>query len=63
MHGQAGVQYFANSSQLIFGMNVGCGLDRDRASMDYGLKFNTKPVLGCGVVIDGKHAYFEPMLL
>ena len=63
VHGQAGVQYFANSSQLIFGMNVGCGLDRDRAAMDYGLKFNTKPVLGCGVVIDGKHAYFEPMLL
>jgi len=31
--------------------------------MDYGMKLNVKPVVGAGIVIDGKHAYFEPMLL
>ena len=62
VHGQAGVQYFANSNQLIFGMNVGCGIGTS-AAMDYGLKFNTKPVRGCGVIIEGTHAVFEPMSL
>ena len=61
VHGQAGVQYYANSSQLIWGMNVGCGIGKS-AAMDYGLKFNTKPVRGCGVIVDGQ-AYFEPMIL
>ena len=63
VHGQAGVQYYANSGGLIFGANVGCGLDRTKACMDYGMKLNVKPVVGAGIVIDGKHAYFEPMLL
>ena len=63
VHGQAGVQYFANRSQLIFGMNVATGVDREKAAMDYGMRFNQKPVLGCGVVIEGLQAYFEPMLL
>lgn len=64
VHGQAGVQYFANSNQLIFGMNVGCGINwSGQAAMDYGLKFNTKPVLGCGIVIEGTHAIFEPLVL
>ena len=63
VHGQAGVQYYANSGGLIFGANVGCGLDRTRAAMDYGMKFNQKPVLGCGIVLDGVHAIFEPMIL
>ena len=62
VHGQAGVQYFANSNQLIFGMNVGCGIGTS-AAMDYGLKFNTKPVRGCGVIIEGTHAVFETMSL
>ena len=63
VHGQAGVQYYANSSQLIFGMNVATGVDREIAAMDYGMKFNQKPVLGAGIVIDGLQAYFEPMIL
>ena len=50
------------SNQLIFCMNVGCGIGKS-AAMDYGLKFNTKPVRGCGVIIEGTHAVFEPMSL
>jgi len=62
-HSQAGVQYFANGDSLVFGMSVGCGIDRDVAAMDYGLKFSAKPVVGCGVVLDGRLGIFEPMSL
>jgi hypothetical protein len=30
---------------------------------EYGRKFAHKPLLGCGVVLNGKQAYFEPWLL
>ena len=61
-HGSAGVYYHANPSKLVFGMNVGCLIDVNHAQMSYGIKFNKKPILGCGIVIDGKYAYFEPMV-
>jgi predicted phosphodiesterase len=61
-HSSAGVYYHANPNSLVFGMNVGCLVDWHHASMSYGVKFNKKPILGCGVVIDGKHAVFEPMI-
>lgn len=60
-HSQAGVTWFANRSSLIFGMSVGCGIDRHAASMHYGIKFSSKPIIGCGVVLDGEFAVFEPM--
>lgn len=62
-HSCAGVEYYANEGRLIFGMQVGCGIDHHRAEMDYGMKFNKKPILGCGVVLEGTYAYFEPMVL
>lgn len=63
LHSQAGVTYFANEDAMIFGMSVGCGVDRHTAAMDYGIKFTSKPIIGCGVVIDGVYAVFEPMRL
>lgn len=62
LHTGAGVQYLASSHDLIFGMNVGCGLDLDAYAMAYSKPFPRRPVLGCGVVIDGIEAVFEPML-
>jgi len=62
-HGQAGVKWFANSSDRVFGLSVGCGVDHKSLAMDYGRRFARKPVLGCGVVIGGQQAYFEPWLL
>jgi hypothetical protein len=44
-------------------MQVGCGVDHDKEAMAYGKKYNSKPILGCGVVIDGVTAICEPMLL
>ena len=62
-HAAAGVMFKANDNARYFGMNVGCGVDYHTAAMQYGVKFARKPVLGCGVVIDGTTAIFEPMPL
>ncbi|CAB4177823.1 Calcineurin-like phosphoesterase domain, ApaH type [uncultured Caudovirales phage] len=62
-HGQAGVKWFANADSRVFGLSVGCGVDASALAMDYGKRFSRKPLLGCGVVIGGKQAYFEPWLL
>lgn len=60
LHSFAGISYIANSNALVWGMNVGCGIDRTAYSMRYGAKMKNKPTIGCGVVIDGK-PYFEIM--
>lgn len=62
-HSLGGVWWHANEERLIFGMNVGSGVDRNAVAMLYGRGLSKKPILGCGVVIEGTHAYFEPMEL
>jgi metallophosphoesterase superfamily enzyme len=62
-HSLGGVNYMANKEFRVFGMSVGCGINVDALEFDYGRKFASKPVLGCGAVIDGKRAFFEPWLL
>ena len=62
-HAAAGVVFRVNENARVFGMNVGCGVDYHTAAMQYGVKFPKKPVLGCGVVIDGTTAIFEPMAI
>lgn len=63
LHAQSGVWYHANESSLIFGMAVGCGIDRNHMSMAYGTKFSAKPIVSCGVVIDSQTAFVERMAL
>lgn len=60
-HAQAGVCWYANQSARVFGMSVGVGLDHEMAAFEYGMKFNSKPIVGCGVVLNGQQAVFEPM--
>lgn len=62
-HGQAGVKWWANPEFRVFGMSVGCGIDASRLQFEYGRRMVAKPILGCGVVIDGRRAFFEPWLL
>jgi|GEM_PF-1096232 metallophosphoesterase superfamily enzyme len=62
-HSQAGVNWWANPEYRVFSMSVGCGIDAAKLQFEYGRKFPSKPILGCGVVIDGRKAYFEPWLL
>jgi len=61
IHAHAGVCYLASPMDLIFGMNVGCGVDEHTYAMEYGKDFQIKPVLGCGIVYDKKEAHFIPM--
>ena len=63
LHAQAGVVYNANQRICTFGMQVGCGVDHRVEAMSYGKKYNQKPIVGCGVVLNGKTAIFEPMPL
>lgn len=53
IHAFAGIQYSANSKHLIFGFNTGCLIDRHKYAFAYGKKIKAKPILGCGIIIDG----------
>ncbi len=62
-HAQAGVVYGANTKERYFGLQVGCGTDPNSPYMNYSKQYSKRPLLGCGIVIDGDYAAFEPMLL
>ena len=59
-HSNFGVSYTASDRELVWGMAVGCGVDNSSMAFAYGRHFKNKPILGCGVVIDGL-PYAEPM--
>ncbi len=59
-HSKAGVSWLAGPHQTVFGMNVGCGVDPDHPAMRYSKSHLKRPMLGCGMVIDGT-PFFEPM--
>ena len=61
-HSSSGVEYMASEKDCIFGMNVGCGIDRKKYAFDYGQDFPRKPILSCGVILD-KHPLVIPMKL
>lgn len=63
LHAQAGINYHANQDGVVFGMNVGCGVDHTHPAMNYGRIYAARPVLGCGVVYSPKLAFFEPMFI
>lgn len=60
VHAVAGIMHSAGPFSRIFGMDVGCGVDRMNPAMAYGKYYTAKPFLSCGVVIDG-HPYHEVM--
>lgn len=62
LHSQAGIQFYVGAKSRIFGFQVGCGVDMKSYAMEYGRNF-PKPVISCGVVIDGLHPYLEVMNL
>lgn len=61
-HSKAGIEYIANRNRLVFGFNVGCGIDRHAYAFDYAKTTRNKPILGVGLIIDGLPIYI-PMLL
>ncbi len=62
VHAFAGIQFSANSRHLIFGFNAGCLIDKHAYAFHYGKKFKSKPILGCGIIINGV-PQFVPMKL
>jgi hypothetical protein len=63
LHSHAGIQYIQRpGNDLIFGMNVGCLIDDNAYAFRYNKKQKQRPILSCGVVIDGV-PYLEPMKL
>lgn len=50
LHSQFYCDFLAGSKFLVFGMQVGCGIDRLAYSMAYGKNYK-KPIIGCGVVL------------
>jgi len=60
-HAEAGIWYSANDTSVVWGLNVGTGIDRDRLAFFYGQKFPRKPILSCGVVVDSSLAHLIPM--
>lgn len=61
-HSAAGIRYFANKKHLCFAFNVGCLMDGHSYAAQYGKNFPQKPILGCGVVINGV-PMFIPMVI
>lgn len=63
LHSQAYIDYIVGKKFKIFGMQVGCGIDRESYAMAYG-KAGPKPVISCGVVLDrGELPIVIPMSL
>lgn len=61
-HSACGIWYQAGPTAKVWGMNVGCGVDRNHMFMQYGQAFLKKPIVSCGVVIDG-NPFIETMNL
>jgi hypothetical protein len=52
LHSQAFVEYSVSIKDALFGMQVGCGIDKDSYAMAYGKPFASKPVISAAVVLD-----------
>ncbi len=62
LHSNAGIGYIANPRFLIFGMALGCLMDKDAYAAAYAVHLKSKPILGVGIVDKGIPVYV-PMLL
>lgn len=57
-HSFAGVRYLASADgSTIFAANVGCGIDENAYAFAYGKSESRRPVISCGVVLEGKQCY------
>jgi hypothetical protein len=64
LHSQSGAWYYANERSRIFGCATGCGIDREALQFSYGIKFPTKPIISCAVILDkGRLPIVETMYL
>lgn len=50
LHTVCGIDYSANEEDCIFGMSVGCGINRKTYAFEYGRDSKSKPILSCCLV-------------
>ena len=62
-HGNAGISATACHHRLVWGMATGCGVDNSTMAMVYGKHFKNKPIISCGIVVDGTTPVVEHMNL
>lgn len=53
LHAYAGIQYYANAKQLIWGFNAGCLIDKHHPAFNYGKHIKAKPIIGVGLIENG----------
>ena len=63
LHSISNIKYSASYKDIIFSMTVGCGLDYKQYAFNYGRDFVAKPIVSCGVVINGEIPILIPMKL
>lgn len=61
VHSVSGISFAAGPRSRVFGLNTGCGCDILHPAMHYGKNLIKKPLLGAGVVIDGKQPHWIAM--
>lgn len=59
VHSVCGVQYLCGPRSRIFGVDTGCGVDKNHIAMDYGRNLIRKPIVACSVILDGVHPIVE----
>jgi len=53
LHSQQYIYWSQSEVNRLFAMQVGCGIDNSQYAFAYGKSFPKKPILGCGLVLDG----------
>jgi len=56
-HTSAGVDIYQQQFTTNFCMNVGCGIDEKSYAFAYARNFVKKPILSCGIVVNGKYGF------
>lgn len=63
LHTVSNIKYSASYKDIIFAMTVGCGIDYKQYAFGYGKDNPSKPIVSCGVVLQGKVPIIIPMEL
>ena len=53
-HSNAGISATATDQELVWGLAVGCGVNQKHMAFAYSKNFAKKPIVACGVVIEGE---------
>ena len=62
-HAQSSVTSYANHHSLVMGVQTGCGVDSTHMQQAYGIKFTSKPIISCAVIMSPTEAIIRPMKL